>query len=232
MSQHTDRRAFLAGFAVHVFTASGAALAFMALIAAFEQRFPDMFLWLALALVVDGIDGTFARAARVKITVPHIDGDILDLVVDFLTYVLVPIVAIWRAGIVPPALAVPLAAVILTSSALYFADGRMKTEDLWFRGFPAIWNILALYLFAFPLTPMLNAAILAVACALMFAPITFVHPMRVERLRVVTLVLTAFWLACATLVVASNFEGWLWAKAGLLAIGVYYLGLSAFRGRA
>ena len=130
-----------------VFTASGGAVAVLALYAAIERNFSACFAWLGLALFIDGIDGTLARAARVQVTAASIDGAVLDLVIDFLTYVLVPVVALWRSDLMPTEASFWIGLVVTIASALYFADTRMKTDDLWFRGFPATWNIIVLYLF-------------------------------------------------------------------------------------
>ena len=105
-------------------------------------------LWLLAALAVDGVDGTLARLARVKEHAPRIDGEAFDLIVDYLNYVFVPAIFICRAGLVPAALALPLAAAILLSSVYVFVRRDMKTKDNYFRGFPALWNVVALYLFA------------------------------------------------------------------------------------
>ena len=136
----------VAGYLVHCFTACGAALGFAALLAAVDGRFSAMYAWLGAALLVDAVDGYLARRYRVEETAPHIDGVILDLVVDFLTYVVVPLVALWRSGLLPPPLASLVCCVVCAASALYFADRRIKTRDLWFRGFPAIWNVLMVYM--------------------------------------------------------------------------------------
>ena len=136
-----------AGFSVHLFTASGGAVAVLALYAAIERNFAACFAWLGLALFIDGVDGTLARAARVQVTAAAIDGVVLDLVVDFLTYVLVPVVALWRSDLMPTEASFWIGLIVTIASALYFADTRMKTDDLWFRGFPATWNIIVLYLF-------------------------------------------------------------------------------------
>ena len=141
------RVARAAGFSVHVFTASGGAVAVLALYAAIERNFSACFAWLGLALFIDGIDGTLARAASVQVTAASIDGAVLDLVVDFLTYVLVPVVALWRSDLMPTEASFWIGLIVTIASALYFADTRMKTDDLWFRGFPATWNIIVLYLF-------------------------------------------------------------------------------------
>ena len=136
-----------AGFSVHLFTASGGAVAVLALYAAIERNFAACFAWLGLAFFIDGIDGTLARAARVQVTAASIDGTVLDLVIDFLTYVLVPVVALWRSDLMPTEASFWIGLIVTIASALYFADTRMKTDDLWFRGFPATWNIVVFYLF-------------------------------------------------------------------------------------
>ena len=137
----------VAGFSVHLFTASGSAVALLALYAAIDRNFAACFAWLGLALLIDGVDGTLARVARVTETASAIDGVVLDLVIDFLTYVLVPIVALWRSDLMPITLSFWLSVIVVFASGLYFADTRMKTKDYWFRGFPALWNVLAIYLF-------------------------------------------------------------------------------------
>ena len=158
MGRAPGRRA--AAFSVHLFTASGGAVALLALYAAIERDFPKCFAWLGLALFIDGVDGTLARFAKVTEIASAIDGVILDLVVDFLTYVLVPVVAIWRSDLMPPDVAFWLGLLVTFASALYFADSRMKTGDYWFRGFPALWNVVALYLFVLRPPWLVNAGLL------------------------------------------------------------------------
>ena len=106
-----------------------------------------MFVWLGVALIVDGVDGTIARRLKIAEVLPRWSGDVLDLVVDFVTYVFVPAYAIAAGGLLPPPLAIPLGIVIVVTGALYFADREMKTADYYFRGFPALWNVAAFYLF-------------------------------------------------------------------------------------
>lgn len=220
-----DRAAVFAAWSVHVFTACGAGAGLLALERAVAGAYPAMFGWLAVALLIDGVDGTLARAAKVREHARAIDGETLDLVVDFLTYVVVPAAAIWNAHMMPPVLGAPVLLCVGVASAVYFADRRMKTADHWFRGFPALWNVAALYLFAFTLPGVMVAAVLLGLCALMFAPLVFVHPMRVTRLRTVTYGVATLWAVCATLVVWENFSGPLLARIGLLLAGVYFLAL-------
>lgn len=224
----TDR--LLAGL-VHVFTASGAGAGLLALDAAFERQFATMFLWLGLALVIDGVDGTFARYALVKERMPEIDGDILDLVVDYLTYVVVPAVALWRSDLVPHVLTGPLAIAVAIASALYFADTRMKTDDLWFRGFPAIWNVLVFYLFVFRIEPVIATLSIVIATVLMFAPVRFVHPLRVTQLRMLTLFVTGLFALTAVAAVWQNLQATMPIRIVLAGCGVYFIALPMMRRR-
>ncbi len=218
-----------AGFSVHVFTASGGAVALLALYAAIERDFAACFAWLGLALFIDGIDGTLARAAKVTETAARIDGVVLDLVIDFLTYVLVPVIALWRSDLMPTQVSFWLGLVVTLASTLYFADASMKTRDYWFRGFPAIWNVAVLYLFVLRLPWQASAAILILGTIGMFVPVVFVHPLRVVKLRALTIVVTMGWFGIASAAIAANFQvGWA-IKLGFLAVAGYFLALPFFR---
>ena len=176
-----------AAFAVHVFTACGAACALLALMAAGAGEWPNTFLWLGIALIIDGVDGTLARQLRVAEVLPRWSGDMLDFVVDFTTYVFVPAYAMATGGLLPRLLALPLGLTVAVTGALYFADRRMKTPDNYFRGFPALWNIAAFYLFVLKPPPWAGAIAIAVLAAATFASIHFVHPIRVPRWRLINL---------------------------------------------
>jgi phosphatidylcholine synthase len=213
----------VAAWLVHLFTASGVVLALLALEATYRGEWRLALLWLLAALAVDGIDGTLARAAKVKEVVPRIDGEAFDLIVDYLNYVFVPTVFILRAGLVPPSLALPLGAAILLSSVYVFVRRDMKTEDNYFRGFPALWNVVALYLFAAQPGPAVGAAVVIVLSILSFAPIVFVHPFRVRDWQP-WLQLAALGWAAATLALlwpgwsARASSAWLAASLGLAAV--------------
>lgn len=168
----------IAAWGVHLFSATGAVLALLALAAISRHEWTVAMYWLFAALVVDGVDGTLARAAKVKEVVPRIDGDALDLVIDYLNYVFVPTLFMWEAGLLPNPLL--LAALIQFSSLYVFARRDMKTDDGYFRGFPALWNIVALYLFAAGLSREVAGVIVAALVLLTFAPIHFAHPFRVR----------------------------------------------------
>ena len=179
---------------VHMFTGSGAVLALFALIAIDRQEWRLALLWLFVALVVDGIDGSFARWARVKEKAARVDGDTLDLVIDYLTYVFVPTIFIWRAGLVPEALGLVLAAAIQLSSLYVFARTDMKSGDNYFRGFPALWNLVAFYLYVLQAGPVAGGIVVAVLVLLTFAPVHFVHPFRVRDYGRSLPVLATAWL--------------------------------------
>ena len=189
-----------------------------------------MFLWLGVALIVDSVDGTFARRLRVAELLPRWSGDTLDFVVDFTTYVLVPAYAVAAGGLLPPQVALALGLIVTVTGALYFADRRMKTTDSYFRGFPALWNVVAFYLFLLKPAPWLGAVAIAVLAAATFAPIHFVHPVRVARLRVLNLAALVLWAALAVWALAQNLDPPVWAKAMLAAISVYFVIVGLLRG--
>ncbi len=181
--------------AVHLFTALGAACALLALLAAGRGDFVAMFWWLGAALFIDGVDGTLARRAGVARIAPRWSGDILDFVVDFTTYVFVPAYALAVGGLLPEEAALPLPLAIVVTGALYFADREMKTPDNYFRGFPALWNAVAFHLFLLRPQPWLCALAVLLLLVLTFAPIRFVHPMRVSRLQPLTIGVVVLWAA-------------------------------------
>jgi phosphatidylcholine synthase len=187
----------LAAWFVHVLTASGASLAVFAAVAATLHVWQTAFLLLGIAFVVDGLDGPIARALDVKSRLPWIDGGILDLVVDYTTYVLVPAIVLVEGPLLSPPYGALAAVVVTIVGALYFADTRMKTAEAAFRGFPAVWNVVVFALMVIKPPAMITLAVV-VACALLtFLPVEFVHPVRVRRWRPLTLVVTVLWAALA-----------------------------------
>jgi len=170
----------LAAWAAHGLTASGIVLGLLALLAVDQGDWRAAVYWLAAALIIDGIDGPLARWAQVSKVTPDIDGNILDLVVDYLTYVLVPALLIYRAGLVPSAFAVSAVALTLLSSLYHYARRDLKTADNYFNGFPAMWNLVAFYLLVGEVRPVTGLIIVCLFVALTFAPVCFVHPVRVR----------------------------------------------------
>ena len=219
----------LAAFSVHIFTAAGAALALLALVAATNRDWPLMFGLLGIALVVDAVDGTLARYLHVAERLPRWSGDTLDLVVDFVTYVFVPAYAIAAGALLPPLLTLPAAIAIVVTGALYFADRRMKMAGNYFRGFPALWNLAAFYLFLLRPEPWIGALAVALLAVATFLPFPFVHPFRVGRFRIVTVALLAAWSVLALIAVMRGMMPGLWITAGLCGIGLYFLGVGLLR---
>jgi phosphatidylcholine synthase len=217
----------LAAFGVHILTALGGGIALIAMLEAVREHWANMFGWLGVALIVDAIDGPLARKLDVVRLQPNWSGEVLDLVVDFVTYVFVPAYAITASGLLLP-LAAPLLGIgIVVSSALYFADRRMKAADNHFRGFPALWNAVAFYLFLLHLPPALSTLAVAALIALTFAPIHVLHPLRVVRLRWLTLWLLAAWAVLAMYTLACDFSVGAPIIAGLCAIAAYIVGSDA-----
>ena len=179
---------------VHLLTATGAVFAMLAMLQAVEANWPTMFLWLLVALIVDGIDGPLARRYDVKLHAARFDGVLLDLIIDYLTYVFIPAYALYASGLVPGWTGWGVLVTVTFFSALYFADTSMKTEDYSFRGFPGCWNMVALVCFAITPAPwVIFAAAVALSLA-MFLPIRFVHPVRTKRWRWLTLPIALNWV--------------------------------------
>jgi phosphatidylcholine synthase len=226
------RRSFkerLPGYLVHFFTASGGAFAFIALFDAFDREFARAFFWLGVALVVDGIDGTIARALHVRDRVPNISGDVLDLVIDFTTYVFVPAAILVLAGLWPPYLAMAFGLVIIMSAALYFADLRMKTPDNWFAGFPAVWNVVVFYLVVFAPPFWLATLIVVVAAIGQATPFVFVHPFRVKQLKPLTLGLCVVWTIAGFITIRDNLQPDRITAIVLLVCAAYFCCLGLVR---
>jgi phosphatidylcholine synthase len=227
VSSSASPRARAAAFSVHVFTALGAGVGLIALLEAVREHWAAMFGWLGLALVIDALDGPLARRLDVARVQPDWSGDVLDLVVDFVTYVFVPAYAITASGLLLPLAAPILGVGIVVTSALYFADRRMKTADNHFRGFPALWNAVAFYLFLLHPPPALSSLVVATLIVLTFVPFNVIHPVRVERWRWLTLSLCGVWAVLAAIVLAGDFNVGAPVTTGLCAIAVYIVASDA-----
>ncbi len=212
----------------HLYTASGAATALAAVLALEAGDLRATFLWLVAATLIDATDGVLARALHVKERLPWFDGATLDNVVDYLTYVFVPALVVVKTGLVPPQLALPIGAAMLIASGYGFsrADAKVATTDHFFTGFPSYWNIVAVYLVDWRLSPAANAVILAALVVLVFVPVRYVYPSRTRTWRTATVVLGAIWGVCLSMVIWRLPGGggiWSWLA---LVFPVYYLVLS------
>jgi phosphatidylcholine synthase len=212
-----------AAFGVHLLTAAGAPLALLSLFAAAQQRWSLMFLWLGIAVIVDTIDGPIARKIRVAQLLPRWSGDVLDLVVDFLTYVFIPAFAIAGGGFWPAPGGVVAGIIIVTTGVLYFADRRMKTADNYFRGFPAVWNAVAFYLFLLRPNVWIASALIVVPAIFTFVPIVFIHPFRVVRLRALNAALLGIGSVLVVIAIVEDLTPGAWVTGALCAICIYFV---------
>lgn len=212
----------------HLYTVSGAATALAAVLALEAGDVRGTFLWLAAATFIDATDGVLARALHVKERLPWFDGATLDNIVDYLTYVFVPVLVVVKTGLVPPPFALPIGVAMLIASGYGFSrtDAKVATTDHFFTGFPSYWNIVAVYLVDWRLSPAANAAILAALVVLVFVPVRYVYPSRTLTWRPVTIALGAVWGVCLSVVIWHLPDGggvWSWLA---LIFPVYYLVLS------
>ncbi|SMD04823.1 CDP-alcohol phosphatidyltransferase family protein [Primorskyibacter flagellatus] len=209
---------------VHFLTATGAVFAMLAMLAAADQRWDLMFLWLVVAFAVDGVDGPLARKYDVKTNAPRFDGVLLDLIIDYITYVFIPAFALFKSDLLPGWTGWFAIIVITFASALYFADNRMKTEDNSFHGFPGCWNMLVIVLFATRPDFWIILALVAALSVAMFLPLKFIHPVRTDRWRAVSLPIALAWTFFAGWAAWVDFHPQSWAIWGLVATSIYLLG--------
>ncbi len=209
--------------AVHLLTATGAVWAMLALLEAVQRDWNAMFLWLVVALLVDGIDGPLARRFDTKRFAPVFDGDLMDLVIDYLTYVFVPAYALFASGLLPGWTGWFAIIVITFASGLYFADTRMKTRDNSFSGFPGCWNMVVLTLFAWQPNFWVALVLVAALAVAMFLPVKFVHPVRTRRWKAVTLPMALGWVFFAAWAAIVEFDSDSWAQWGLTLTSLYLL---------
>jgi phosphatidylcholine synthase len=213
-------------WAVHAYTASGALLAWLALVATLSGDYRTAFLWLAAQMFVDATDGWLARLAKVHERTPLFDGAQLDNIVDYLTYVLVPAVMVWHAPLVPETWRLAVAGAMLLSSAYGFSRADAKTPDHYFTGFPSYWNVVVFYLMLWDL-PAGPAALLLVGLAvLVFLPLRYVYPSRTVVLMPLTVTLGFTWGVLMLLALWWWTRTPAWLKWAGLAFPAYYVGLS------
>lgn len=223
------------GWLIHAFTASGACVGLLALLAIYQHNFL-LALWLmGLAIVIDAVDGMFARMVKIKEAVPEVDGALLDNIVDFFTYTLVPCFFLLVTDLLPEYWRIICVMVITFSSCYQFTQVDAKTSDHFFKGFPSYWNIAVFYLFFWQMTPLTNMVILLLLAILSFVPIKYVYPSRLDYLtenkilRLGMIVITILWgLATAGLL-------WLYPQSNHLLVSIslgyclLYIGISLYR---
>ena len=212
----------------HVYTGLGAVAALAAMLAVIRGDYRGAFIWLGVQLVIDATDGLLARALRVKERLPHFDGARLDDIIDYLTYVFVPVLLLLRAALLPPVAGVWVAALILLASGYGFSHSAAKVEahDHFFTGFPSYWNLVAFYIYLCRLPPAVNAAILVVLALMVFVPLRYVYPSRTRSLSGVTNGLGVAWAVLLAWLVWRLPATDRWAIGLSFVFPVYYLILS------
>ncbi len=208
---------------VHLFTATGAVFAMLAMLAAVDEEWSLMFVWLVVAFFVDGLDGPLARRYHVKKYAPEFDGVLLDLIIDYLTYVFIPAFALFKSGLMDGWTGWVAIILITFASAMYFADTRMKTQDNSFWGFPGCWNMVVLVIFALQPNFWISLALVSALAVAMFLPLKFIHPVRTERWRAVSLPVALAWTFFAGWAAWVDFHPESWAHWGLIATTLYLL---------
>lgn len=208
---------------VHLLTATGAVLSMFAMLSAVEEKWSLMFLWLVLALIVDGIDGPLARKYEVDKNWPTYDGVLLDLIIDFLTYVFIPAFALFKSGLLPGWTGWFAIIAITYGSVIYFADTRMKTKDKSFAGFPACWNMLVLVLFAVTPPKWLILGIVVALTFAMFTNLKFIHPTRTKRWRNISLPVSLLWVVLAGWSAWVDFASPAFVQWGLILSSIYLI---------
>jgi phosphatidylcholine synthase len=211
---------------VHAYTGTGAVLAFAGAWGVIHGNDRLALAAMFLATVVDGTDGVLARAARVKDVLPEVDGARIDDIVDYITFVFLPMMLLEASGGLYAWAAFPVVAVVLLSSLYGFVAPDAKSSDHFFTGFPSYWNIVVLYLLLFRLSPGVNALVLLALSALVFVRVGWIYPSRTPTLRALTLALGALWgIAVAAIIVLWPSPP-RWVAIGSLAFPVYYIVLS------
>jgi phosphatidylcholine synthase len=192
--------ALVLAWLVHLYSAIGVALGFFSIVLVVRGDYRTVFWLNALAVAIDASDGTLARAARVKERIPWFDGARLEDIIDYLTYVVVPCLIFFYAGVLPEN-AEWIAAVPMLASAYGFCQTQAKTADHYFLGFPSYWNILALYILALETPAWLNAALIVALSAMVFVPIKYIYPSRTAAFQTLTVALGLVWGALVVLTI-------------------------------
>ena len=223
----------ISAWGVHAFTGSGAILGFLALVSILNNDQVGSFLWLGMALLIDGVDGTLARKARVSEVTPNINGAVLDNIVDYFTYVIIPALMVYWFGMVPEGWELIASSAILLVSCYTFANVHLKTEDFYFTGFPALWNVVVLYFTILETSETTNIITIGILSVLTFVPFKVVHPLRVLKWRKFTVIVSICWALCCLFLlleppehdpIAYSIFFWMW-----IAMTGYFLFLTLSR---
>ena len=225
------RSAARRGWYVHLFTTTGIVVGMLALQAVFNHRPREAIFYLLLTQIIDGIDGPMARSVDIVSSVPRIDGYVLDLVIDYVTCVVVPAAFLHQFRLLPSPVSLPMAGLVVFLSAIWFSRTDMMTEDNWFRGFPATWNLVAPTFFLLGTPKWVNAAATLALCVLMVTNVRFPHPVRSEGGRIFTLPITVAWLSAMAWATQRLPTRSVVGRVGLVAAVAYFFGLCLWKTR-
>jgi phosphatidylcholine synthase len=214
---------------LHAFTALGTVVGLSALVSVFDGHPRGAIAWLLVAAVIDGVDGPVARSWGVAEVLPQINGCVLDVVVDFVNCVIVPLAFLWRFDMLPNHLDFAVVAVALFTSALWFSRTDMMTDDHWFNGFPAAWNLVVPTLFLASSSVQVTAVAVTVLAVLQLSSVKFVHPVRVRDLRLLTLPVTVLWVAAIAVLAVLWPTVPFWGPAALLIGPAYQIAITVWR---
>lgn len=226
----------VAAWSVHLFTASGGVFGLLSLYAIYQKQYILAFWLMGGAIIVDSVDGVLARRAQTKVAAPRVDGSLLDNILDYVNYVTVPAFFLLVAELLPSGWwAFVGASVIMLASAYQFTQPEAKTEDHFFKGFPSYWNFIVFYLFFWQTPPWVNLAIVLILVVLVFVPIKYVYPSRLDYLthsrwlRRGMLLVTVLWgVATAALLWIYPQTNFILVTLSILYI-LLYIGLSVYR---
>jgi phosphatidylcholine synthase len=231
-SRPDERRQRLLAYGVHALTATGAVWGFLSLLAVLERNWQALFVFQVIAMVVDGVDGRLARKVDTRKYAPRVDGALMDNIIDYLTYVIVPALFFYFADVLPDRWGLPVACAILLASAYQFSQTDAKTPDNFFTGFPSYWNFVMFYLLVLGLNAWVNLAVIAVLVILVFVPLRYVYPSRTSRFHGLTnFLLLLMLLAGIYAFYAYPSQPPSWVILVALAVPIYYVILSLWMQR-
>ena len=205
MSKYKKDIDTLLAWSVHLFTCSGLIAGFLSLICIFKNDQTSAFLLLGLALLIDAVDGTLARKFKVSVFAKNIDGKMLDSVIDFFNYIIIPSIMIYWFKIVPTPFEIVVPSIILIISAISYSNNNLMTSDNFYKGFPCIWNILVFYLYLFDLSQTYNLFLISACILLKFIPIKFIHPLGASKYRRYSAIFMILWFIASFKILLSSF---------------------------
>lgn len=228
VKNHISRVRLFAAWAVHAYTASGLIAGFLSLQAIFAGNARQAFSWMLVAVLIDATDGVLARAVQVKRILPWLDGAKLDDIVDYFTYVIIPVIFLYQFQLLPASGTLLFIAAPLFASAYGFCQAEAKTQDFFFTGFPSYWNIVAFYLYVGGTPIWLNGSLVIILAICVFIPVRYIYPTRTVRLRLLTNILGALWVGVLIVLLSQLPHAHSWLIVVSLYYPLYYTALSLY----